>query len=112
VRPLLEVADIFRRHGPAYRQAHADHLGGTERRVMAAIEACRTPALGGHAEQCADCGFVRYAYNSCLMGKFRNGESAQDLAAGLAQGKGSVPTAMSLAPHKFYLRSGLPRRRP
>ena len=65
MRPLLEVADIFRRHGPAYRQAHAEQLGGTERRVMAAIEACRTPALGGHAEQCADCGFVRYAYNSC-----------------------------------------------
>jgi hypothetical protein len=65
VRPRLEVADIFRCHGPAYRQTHAEHLGGTERRVMAAIEACRTPALGGHAEQCADCGFVRYAYNSC-----------------------------------------------
>ena len=65
MRPVLEVADIFRRHGPVYRQAHADHLGGTERRVMAAIEACRTPALGGHAEQCADCRFVRYAYNSC-----------------------------------------------
>src|SRR4051794_31457485 len=65
MRPELEVADIFRRHGPAYRQAHADHLGGTERRVMAAIEACRTPALGGHVEHCADCGFVRYAYNSC-----------------------------------------------
>jgi hypothetical protein len=65
MRPVLEVADIFRRHGPAYRQAHADHLGGTERRVMAAIEACRTPALGGHVEHCADCGFVRHAYNSC-----------------------------------------------
>jgi hypothetical protein len=65
MRPELEVADIFRRHGPAYRQAHAGHLGGTERRVMAAIEACRTPALGGHVEHCADCGFVRYAYNSC-----------------------------------------------
>jgi hypothetical protein len=65
MRPVLEVADIFRRHGPAYRQAHAEQLGSTERRVMAAIEACRTPALGGHAEQCADCGFVRYAYNSC-----------------------------------------------
>jgi hypothetical protein len=48
MRPELEVADIFRRHGPAYRQAYADHLGGTECRVMAAIEACRTPALGGH----------------------------------------------------------------
>jgi hypothetical protein len=65
MRPVLEVADIFRRHGPAYRQAHADHLGGTERRVMAAIEACRTPALGGHVERCADCGFIRCAYNSC-----------------------------------------------
>src|ERR1700676_4027931 len=65
MRPALEVADILRRHGPAYRQAHAAHLGRTERRVMAAIEACRTPALGGHVEHCADCGLVRCAYNSC-----------------------------------------------
>src|SRR6478609_7793493 len=65
MRPVLEVADIVRRHGPAYRQAHAAHLGRTERRVLAAIEACRTPALGGHAEHCADCGLVRYAFNSC-----------------------------------------------
>src|SRR4051795_4379456 len=61
----LEGAGVFRRHGPAYRQAHAYHLGGTERRVMAAIETCRTPALGGHVEHCADCGFIRCAYNSC-----------------------------------------------
>jgi hypothetical protein len=65
MRPALEVADIFRRHGPAYRHAHADHLGRTERRVMAAIEACRTPVLGGHVEHCTDCGLVRCAYNSC-----------------------------------------------
>jgi hypothetical protein len=65
MHPELEVADVFRHHGPAYRQAHADHLGSTERRVMAAIEACRTPTLGGHVEQCAECGFVRCAYNSC-----------------------------------------------
>ncbi len=65
MRPELEVADVFRRHGPAYRHAHADHLGRTERRVMAAIEACRTPVLGGHVEHCADCGLVRCAYNSC-----------------------------------------------
>src|SRR5271170_5585137 len=65
MRPELEVADIFRCHGPAYRQAHAGHLGRTERRVMAAIEACRTPVLGGHVEQCADCGLIRCAYNSC-----------------------------------------------
>jgi hypothetical protein len=76
MRPALEVADIFRRHGAAFRQAHAAQLGRTERRVMAAIEACRTAALGGHVEQCADCGFVRNAYNSCLMGRFSNGELA------------------------------------
>src|SRR5271167_763353 len=65
MRPALEVADIFRHHGAAFRQAHAAQLGRTERRVMAAIEACRTAALGGHVERCADCGFVRNAYNSC-----------------------------------------------
>src|SRR5215831_2048977 len=63
--PALEVADIFRRHGEAYRQTHAGHLSRTERRVMGAIEACRTAALGGHIERCADCGLVRIAYNSC-----------------------------------------------
>ena len=61
----VEVADIFRRHGEAYRRDHAGHLGRVERRVMAAIEACRTARLGGHAERCADCGLVRIAYNSC-----------------------------------------------
>ncbi len=61
----LEVADIFRRHGEAYRRDRAGHLGRVERRVMAAIEACRTARLGDHAERCADCGLVRIAYNSC-----------------------------------------------
>jgi Zn-finger nucleic acid-binding protein len=65
MRPDLEVADIFRLHGKEFRQKHADHLGRTERRVMAAIETCRTAALGGHAERCADCGRTRYAYSSC-----------------------------------------------
>src|SRR4051794_13936418 len=72
----LEVADIFRRHGEAYRQEHAGHLGRAERRVMGAIEVCRTAALGGHVERCAECDFVRIAYNSCLMGKSGNGELA------------------------------------
>jgi hypothetical protein len=63
--PALEVADIFRRHGEAFRQAHAGHLGRVERRVMGAITACRTAALGGHIEQCEDCGATRIAYNSC-----------------------------------------------
>src|SRR5277367_4394435 len=63
--PALEVADIFRRHGEAFRQAHAGHLGRTERRVMGAIAACRTAVLGGHVERCTDCGLIRIAYNSC-----------------------------------------------
>ena len=63
--PVLEVAEIFRRHGEAYRQAHSEHLGRVERRVMGAIAACRTAALGGHVERCADCGTIRVAYNSC-----------------------------------------------
>jgi len=75
MRPTLEVADVFRRHGAAFLDQHNAHRGRVERRVMAAIETCRTPALGGHVEQCNDCGLVRCAYNSCLMGKFRNGES-------------------------------------
>jgi len=61
----LELADVFRRHGDAYRRAHDGHLGRVERRVMSAVELCRTAALGGHVEQCRDCGRVRHAYNSC-----------------------------------------------
>src|SRR5471030_1206547 len=63
--PALEVADVFRRHGEAFRQARDGHLGGVERRVMGAITVCRTAALGGHVEQCDDCGTTRIAYNSC-----------------------------------------------
>lgn len=61
----LEVADIIRRHGAAYRAAHAGHLDRDQSRVLAALAACRTAALGGHAERCGDCGHVRIAYNSC-----------------------------------------------
>jgi hypothetical protein len=65
MRSTVEVADVLRRHGAAFRDRHHAHLGRVERRVMAAIEACRTSALGGHVEQCNDCGLVRCAYNSC-----------------------------------------------
>ena len=65
MRPALEVADVFRRHGKAFRRGHGVRLGRVERRVMSAVEQCRTPALGGHVEQCGDCGLVRHAYNSC-----------------------------------------------
>ena len=61
----LEVADILRRHGEAYLRDHAGHVGRTERRVIGAITACRTAALGGHVEACEDCGVSRIAYNSC-----------------------------------------------
>jgi hypothetical protein len=61
----LEVAGVFRRYGEAYRRAHDGHLGRVERRVMSAIELCRTAALGGHVEACETCGVIRCAYNSC-----------------------------------------------
>ena len=61
----LEVADVFRRHGPAFRATHSKHLDRDQRRVMGAIEACRTAALGGHTRRCADCGHTTIAYNSC-----------------------------------------------
>ena len=62
-RPTLEVADIFRQYGAAYRQAH--RLPLEQLCVMRAIEVCRTAALGGHLEECDHCDFTRNAYNSC-----------------------------------------------
>jgi len=64
-RPKLEVADVFRRYGAAYRQQHAGSLSRGQRRVMSAIELCRTAALGGHLEECDCCGHQRPAYDSC-----------------------------------------------
>ena len=61
----LELADIFRHAGPAYRQEHGDALSRGQRCVMSAIERCRTAALGGHVEQCDACGHQRIAFNSC-----------------------------------------------
>lgn len=61
----LEVADIFRVAGPAYRASHAGQLSLHQLKVMSAIENCRTAALGGHVEACEDCGHRRIAYNSC-----------------------------------------------
>ncbi|MBV8918977.1 IS91 family transposase [Bradyrhizobium sp.] len=64
-RPALEVADIFRSHGPAWRKAHAGHVSLEQLKVMSAIEHCRTAALGGHVARCADCAYTTIAYNSC-----------------------------------------------
>jgi hypothetical protein len=64
-RQALEVADIFRDHGPAWRREQAGHLSLGQLKVMSAIEQCRTAALGGHVECCAGCGYTQIAYNSC-----------------------------------------------
>ena len=65
MRPALEVADVFRAHGSAWRLAQAGHLSLGQLKVMSAIEDCRTPELGGHVERCEDCDHVQIAYNSC-----------------------------------------------
>ena len=64
-RPTLEIADIFRRYGPAYRQANAGHVSLSQLKVMSSIEACRTEALGGHVAACSKCDHHHIAYNSC-----------------------------------------------
>ena len=64
-RQALEVADIFRDHGPAWREARAVHLSLGQLKAMSAIESCRTAALGGHVAACLDCGHSHIAYNSC-----------------------------------------------
>jgi Putative transposase/Transposase zinc-binding domain len=64
-RERFEVADIFRRHGPAYREAHGSSMSSEQRRAMHSIEVCRTAALGGHVDQCDRCGYRTITYNSC-----------------------------------------------
>jgi putative transposase/transposase-like zinc-binding protein len=64
-RPALEVADIFRGHGAAWRKANAGHVSLGQLKVMSAIESCRTAALGGHVARCEKCAHTIIAYNSC-----------------------------------------------
>ena len=64
-RPALEVADIFRDHGAAWRRANAGHVSLDQMKVMSAIERCRTAALGGHVARCEKCAHTLIAYNSC-----------------------------------------------
>src|ERR1700684_3468229 len=66
-RPMLEVADIFRDHGPAWREANRGHVSLEQIKVMSAIERCRSAALGGHVARCenAACGPTLIAYTSC-----------------------------------------------
>src|SRR6201993_5165907 len=65
-RPVgVEVADIFRRRGPAWRESHAGHVSLGQLKVMSAIERCRTVALGGHVDRCESCAHTQISYNSC-----------------------------------------------
>jgi len=64
-RPSLEVADIFRGHGSAWRRANAGHISLGQLKVMSAIESCRTAALGGHVARCEECAYSQVSYNSC-----------------------------------------------
>ena len=64
-RPALEVADIFRNHGAAWRSANAGHVSLDQLKVMSAIERCRTAALGGHVARCEKCLHTVITYNSC-----------------------------------------------
>ena len=64
-RPALEVADIFRSHGPAWRQAEHGHLSLSQLKVMSVIEQCRSAALGGHVLRCESCQHQEISYNSC-----------------------------------------------
>jgi len=67
-RPALEIADIFRDHGAAWRRVNAGHVSLDQLKVMSAIERCRTVALGGHVARCENeaCGHTIIAYNSVL----------------------------------------------
>ena len=76
-REGLEVADVFRHFGQAFRDQHGASLSAARRRAMTAIENCRTAALGGHVERCGDCGHQRVSYNSC---RNRNCPKCQGLA--------------------------------
>ena len=73
----LEVADVFRHFGPAFRDQHGASLSAARRRAMTAIESCRTAALGGHVDRCDECGHQRVSYNSC---RNRNCPKCQGLA--------------------------------
>ncbi len=76
-RPKLEVADVFRRYGSAYRQEHGGSLSRGQRRVISAIELCPTASLGGHVEQCDSCGHQRVAYRNRHCPKCRSLARAQ-----------------------------------
>ncbi len=98
-RPALEVADIFRAHGPAWREANRGHLSLGQLKVMSAIERCRTAALGGHVAACQDCAHIQVAYNSCRnrhCPKCQGAAAKEWLAAKQRRGRGRYRHRTSL----------------
>jgi hypothetical protein len=113
-RPALEVAEIFRDHGPGWRAANRGHVSLAQFKVMSAIEACRTAALGGHVARCenAACGHTHIAYNSC---RNRHCPKCQSAAARewLPIGRPSCcpcPTSMSVHPAIGHRRHRVPEQ--
>src|ERR1700757_897370 len=106
-RPELEVADIFRGHGPAWRQANAGHVSLEQLKVMSAIENCRTAELGGHVARCENekCGHTQIAYNSCRnrhCPKCQGAAAREWLAASLWTGHAGSPAGpTSFSPWRF-----------
>src|SRR6266702_2025616 len=101
-RPKLEVADIFRRYGEADRQQHGASLSTAQRRVMTAIEVCRTAALGGQLERCDCCNDERPCYSSC---RDRHCPKCQSLARAACVEK---LTSEVLQTHYFHVVFSLP----
>ncbi len=92
-RPALELAHIFRRHGPAYRLAHP--LPRHQLRLMRAIEICRTAPLGGHVDECGQCNYTRISYNSC-----RNRHCPK--CQGLARARWQAARKAELLPAEYF----------
>jgi hypothetical protein len=103
-RPKLEVADIFRRYGEAYRQQHDGSLSTAQRRIMTAIEVCRTATLGGHLERCDCCNYERPCYDSCGN---RHCPKCQSLARAAWVEK---RTAEVLSTHYFHVVFSVPEQ--
>ena len=92
-RPKLEIADIFRAQGHAWRLANAGHVSLSQLKVMSAIEVCRTEALGEHVAGCIECGHHHIAYNNRSCRRLKS--AGQRHSAGMWQGASSVATITS-----------------
>src|SRR6476659_3551676 len=109
-RPVLEVADIFRDHGAAWRRANVGHVSLDQMKVMSAIERCRTAALGGHVARCEDCPHTVIAYNSC---RNRHCPKCQGTAAKewlAARGRSAAGAVLSCGVHAAGRHRGSPIR--